>query len=128
MAVRALKAGACDFIEKPFDGTELLARVRAALVQAARPPLVQPNGPELQARLDSLTPREREVMDRVVAGMLNKQIAWDLGISIKTVENHRAQVMQKMQAQSLAELVRMAIAVEAGSTRRSDPSSGLTSP
>lgn len=112
MAVRAVKTGAYDFIEKPFEGAELLARVRKALAQAQRPPVRSQNCDDLRSRLDSLTPREREVMDRVVVGMLNKQIAGELGISIKTVENHRAQVMGKMRVQSLAELVRMAIAID----------------
>jgi len=115
MAVRAVKTRAFDFIEKPFDGAELLARVRNALAQAKQPPVGRPDAGEIRKRLESLTPREREVMDRVVAGMLNKQIAGELGISIKTVETHRAQVMDKMQAHSLAELVRMAIATDVGS-------------
>ncbi|MFB3891977.1 MAG: response regulator transcription factor [Phycisphaerae bacterium] len=86
-----------------------LARIRNALAQARQPQVGRPDSGEIRKRLESLTPREREVMDRVVAGMLNKQIAGELGISIKTVETHRAQVMDKMQAHSLAELVRMAI-------------------
>lgn len=110
-AVRAIKAGAYDFIEKPFEGAELLVRVRNALTQVSRSP-VRPQSPgDVQARLNSLTPREWEVMDRVVAGMLNKQIAADLDISIKTVENHRAKVMEKMQAGGLAELVRMTVSM-----------------
>jgi len=111
MAVRAVKTGAFDFIEKPFEGVELLARIRNALDQTTRSPVEQESSNDFRIRLDSLTPREREVMDRVVVGMLNKQIAGELGISIKTVENHRAQVMEKMQAQSLAELVRIAVAI-----------------
>ena len=110
MAVQAIKAGAFDFIEKPFDGSELLERIGRALRQGRRQRQDTTRQAETRARLDSLTPREREVMDLVVAGRLNKQIAGDLGISMKTVENHRARVMEKMQAESLAELVRMSIA------------------
>lgn len=115
MAVKAVKAGAYDFIEKPFEGADLLVRVRKALTRATRSPAQVQRSKNVQTHLDSLTPREREVMDRVVAGMLNKQIAADLDISIKTVENHRAKVMEKMQVQSLAELIHMAIAVDGGS-------------
>ncbi|MCC6680239.1 MAG: response regulator transcription factor [Phycisphaeraceae bacterium] len=115
MAVRAVKAGAYDFIEKPFEGAALLARIRQSLSQATQPRDRQSDTSEIRKRLESLTPRERQVMDRVVAGMLNKQIAGELDISIKTVETHRAQVMQKLQAQSLAELVRMVIATESAS-------------
>lgn len=115
MAVRAVKTGAFDFIEKPFEGAELLARVRNALVQAKQQSVRQQDSDETRRRIESLTPRERDVMDRVVAGMLNKQIAGELNISIKTVEIHRAQVMEKMQAQSLAQLVRMAIVADVGS-------------
>ena len=115
MAVRAVKTGAFDFIEKPFDGAELLVRVRKALTQAKQSPAGQQDSDEVRNRLESLTPREREVMDQVVSGMLNKQIARELGISIKTVENHRARVMGKMQAHSLAELVRMVVVMDVGS-------------
>jgi two-component system response regulator FixJ len=112
MAVRALKNGAFDFLEKPFEGSELLTRIHHALAQSAQAPARQQASAEIQKRLSCLTPREGEVLRRVVAGMLNKQIAADLGISIKTVENHRAQVMDKMQAPNLAELVRMTILVD----------------
>lgn len=111
MAVRAMKNGAVDFIEKPFDGADLLDRIRRALARCSSPdpgPAVE----ETRRRLQSLSSREQEVMDRVVAGMLNKQIAADLDISIKTVEIHRARVMAKMQAECLAELVRMAISLD----------------
>ncbi len=111
-AVRAVKSGAFDFIEKPFQGTDLLGRIRAALAADDQPRGDHPDLAGVRQRLLSLTPREHEVMDRVVSGALNKQIAAEFEISIKTVENHRASVMEKMQAQSLAELVRMAIAVD----------------
>jgi len=107
MAVRAIQAGAFDFIEKPFEGADLLERVRRALTQERERRDDDACRRETEHRLASLTPREREVMDLVVVGRLNKQIAGDLGISMKTVENHRARVMDKMGVESLAELVRM---------------------
>ena len=113
MAVRAMKAGAVDFIEKPFEGSVLLDRIRGALAREARVRVDETRRRHVTEHLDRLTPREREVMDLVVAGLLNKQIAAELGISMKTVEIHRARVMEKMQAESLAELVRMAVDVEA---------------
>ena len=109
MAVRAIQAGAFDFIEKPFEGADLLERIGRALAREQEQRQDEGFQREVQRRLASLTPREREVMDLVVAGRLNKQIAGDLGISMKTVENHRARVMDKMQAESLAELVRMTV-------------------
>ena len=109
MAVRAIQAGAFDFIEKPFEGADLLERIRRALAQEHAQRGDECSRREVERRLASLTPREREVMDLVVVGKLNKQIARDLGISMKTVENHRARVMEKMQAESLAELVRMTL-------------------
>lgn len=110
MAVRAIQAGAFDFIEKPFEGADLLERIGRALAREQEQRQDEGFRREVERRLASLTPREREVMDLVVAGRLNKQIAGDLGISMKTVENHRARVMDKMQAESLAELVRMTVA------------------
>ena len=112
MAVRAIQAGAFDFVEKPFEGSELLERVRRALAGEHREWEDEEELREHRRRIAALTPREREVMDLVVAGLLNKQIAAELGISIKTVENHRAHVMEKTGADSLASLVRMSLAAE----------------
>jgi FixJ family two-component response regulator len=108
MTVRAMKAGAVEFLTKPFRDQDLLDAIQQALDRdrAARKQRAQIN--ELHNRLDSLTPREREVMGLVVAGLLNKQIAGELGTSETTIKIHRHQVMEKMGAGSLAELVRMA--------------------
>jgi FixJ family two-component response regulator len=109
MAVRAMKAGVVDFIEKPFSDELLLDRIRAALELDARIRVNQSHRTEVETYFAQLTPREREVMGLVVGGKSNKQIAADLGLSQKTVEVHRAHVMQKMHADSLAELVQMAV-------------------
>jgi FixJ family two-component response regulator len=108
MTVQAMKAGAVEFLTKPFRDQDLLDAIQQALDRdrAARKHRTQIN--ELHNRLDSLTPREREVMGLVVAGLLNKQIAGELGTSETTIKIHRHQVMEKMGAGSLAELVRMA--------------------
>lgn len=110
LAVRAMKMGAVDFIEKPFDPGVLLARVRDAL-RATRPaaPAVSPSR-EIEGHLAQLTPREREVLEHLVIGRSNKAIARELDISPRTVEVHRARVMEKMAAGSLSELVRLALA------------------
>ncbi len=111
MAVRAMKAGATDFIEKPYNDQVLIDAVHRALA-AARSPQAEPAADRagIEARLATLSPREREVMQLVVDGRPNKVIATRLGLSTRTVEVHRAKVMEKMAARSLAELVRMALA------------------
>lgn len=106
IAVRAMRSGAFDFIEKPYDNEVLLKRVRQAVELDNRTRLEWHERAEIAARIARLTRREREVMEAVVSGHPNKRIALDLGISSKTVEAHRAHVMGKMQADSLAELVR----------------------
>jgi RNA polymerase sigma factor (sigma-70 family) len=111
-AVAALKKGAVDFIEKPFNDTELLRLVSQCLVTEQEHRARRRQDAEVSRRLDQLTQREREVLDLIIAGKLNKQIADVLGISIKTVEVHRARVMEKMAAQSLAELVQNVMAIE----------------
>lgn len=107
-AVHALKRGALDFIEKPFDHTVLLRKILDALERPAGPPAAG-ESESAAGRLALLTPREREVMDGVVAGHLNKHIADDLGICVKTVEFHRARIMQKTGVHSVAELVRLTV-------------------
>jgi two-component system response regulator FixJ len=110
IAVRAMKAGAVDFIEKPFEEETIVGTVKRGLEQAAQ---TRHHGAEAGAatsRLELLTPREREVLDGLVAGLPNKTIGYDLGISARTVEIHRARVMEKMQVRSLSALVRQALA------------------
>lgn len=109
MAVRAMKAGAMDFIQKPFSDQELLDQIHLALERDAQFRADRARFESVKQRTSSLSPRERTVMDLVVSGMSNKAIASELGLSQKTVEVHRAHVMDKMQAGSLAELVQMCI-------------------
>ncbi|OGI51054.1 MAG: DNA-binding response regulator [Candidatus Muproteobacteria bacterium RIFCSPHIGHO2_02_FULL_65_16] len=109
MAVRAMKVGAADFIEKPFDNEALLECIRKTLARAADARRLQAHGAEAAARLARLTPREREVLELLVAGKSNKAIASDLGISARTVEVHRAKIMEKLDARSLSDVVRISL-------------------
>jgi len=108
MAVNAMKDGAVDFLTKPFRDQDFLSRVKVSLNEAKTGFDDQQKQREVRARYDSLTRRESEVMELVVKGCANKVIAMDLGVSQRTVELHRARVMQKMAVRSLAELVRLA--------------------
>lgn len=106
-SVRAMKGGAVDFLEKPFNEQDLLDSVQHALQRSREQRADRAERAELERRLETLTPREREVLTLVVAGMLNKQIADQLGSAEKTVKVHRGRVMDKMEADSVADLVRM---------------------
>jgi len=114
MAVRAIKKGAFDFLQKPFNDQDLLDRVQAALREDTARRNSDVERQMLRVRHDRLTPREREIMERVVAGQANKVIAIDLGLSERTVELHRAHVMEKMEVRSLAELVAMTLKLKEG--------------
>ena len=124
LAVEAMKAGAVDFLEKPFDDEVVLSAVRAALDQREKDSKREAERSEVASRLASLSNRERQVLDGLVAGRPNKTIAYDLGISPRTVEVYRANVMTKMDAATLSDLVRMALvagtlddALEPGSSK-----------
>lgn len=108
MSVQAMKHGAVDFLEKPFDEHELVKAVSRAMEKGRQALALRLELRELRERYGRLTPREQEVLALVVSGMLNKQIASELGASEKTIKVHRGRVMEKMQAGSLADLVRMA--------------------
>jgi two-component system, LuxR family, response regulator FixJ len=112
MAVEAMKEGAIDFLEKPFGDEVFLAAVRSALARQEKDSHHGTQITEIQGRFDALSERERQVLEGLVAGKANKAIAYDLGISPRTVEIYRANVMAKMQAKSLSELVRLALLIE----------------
>jgi two-component system response regulator FixJ len=109
LAVEAMKAGAVDFIEKPFDDSVLLAAIRSALDRYNEQGRRESEMAQINAKLETLSVRERQVLDGLIAGRPNKTIAYDLDISPRTVEIHRANVMTKMGAGSLSELIRMAL-------------------
>lgn len=118
MAVEAMKIGAADFLEKPFDDTALLDAVQAALGQGEQDRARNAERADIAARLAALSTRERQVLDGLVQGHANKTIAFDLGISPRTVEIYRANVMSKMQASSLSNLVRMALIADISGERK----------
>lgn len=107
MVVRAMRGGALDFLQKPFNEQLLLDRVQQAIGISARRRRERVKRATLEARVATLTPREKDVLEEMIAGRQNKVIADNLGISMKTVEQHRARIMEKMHAASLAELVRL---------------------
>jgi len=109
MAVEAMKAGAVDFIEKPFDDTMLVNAIQTALAEYSEQGQRESESARIVAKANGLSVRERQVLDGLIAGLPNKTIAFDLAISPRTVEIHRANVMTKMGASSLSELVRMAL-------------------
>jgi len=121
MAIRAMKAGAVDFVEKPFNDQQVLELISKAMEKNTRAVRNIAHNDEIRGRYDTLTPREVEVFRGLIAGLPNKSIAADLGLSQKTIEIHRAKVMKKMQAKSFAELV--AMATNLGLTKESSYSS-----
>lgn len=114
MVVQAMKGGAADFIEKPFKNEVLLERVKQCAARDVEMRIEERQHVEAASRIASLTPREREVMQLLIQGKRNKIIASDLGISNRTVEAHRAKIMEKMHAHSLSEIVRTSFAAEEG--------------
>ncbi len=112
MAVQAMKHGAMEFLQKPFREQDLVDLVSQALEQNENSHKLALQSTEIEPRIAKLTPRERQIMDMIVQGNANKVIAIDLGVSQRTVETHRTRIMRKMQARSLAELVRMAVRLQ----------------
>jgi len=120
LAVEAMKVGAADFLEKPFDDDAMLAAVRSALDRQQSQGKREAKRADIESRLAALSSRERDVLGGLVSGLANKQIAFNLGISPRTVEIYRANLMTKMQAASLSDLVRMALITEILGTTGSD--------
>lgn len=118
-SVQAMKAGAVDFLTKPFHDEDFLAAVRCAIAKDEHARKVRLELQSIRWRMESLTPREHQVLEHVVAGRLNKQIAADLGIAEKTIKVHRARAMEKMGVASLAELVRMTVEADVGAVAES---------
>ena len=116
LAVQAMKAGAADFIEKPFEKSVLLSALDLGLGRLRRCEVERDRADDAEVRLNVLTPREREVLDGLTKGFPNKTIAFDLGISARTVEIHRANLMTKLGVRSLSEALRIAFAAQAGSS------------
>ena len=114
IAVRAMKAGAVDFLEKPFERATLLSAIEAAFAQIAQTDTAGLRAQEAQVRLAGLTPRERDVLDGLAKGLPNKTIAFDLNISARTVEVHRANLMTKLEVRSLSDALRIAFAAGIG--------------
>jgi two-component system response regulator FixJ len=112
LAVQAMKAGAVDFIEKPFEKAVLLGAIDQAFERLKRSAAAKERAKEARVRLQALTPREREVLDGLAQGLPNKTIAYDLGISPRTVEIHRANLMGKLEVRSLSEALRIAFAAQ----------------
>lgn len=112
LAVRAMKAGAVDFVEKPFDSDVLLSALREAFARLSSSAATGERKKDAEVRLQSLTPREKEVLKGLAQGLPNKSIAYDLGISPRTVEIHRGNLMTKLGARSLSEALRIAFAAE----------------
>ncbi|VVD82233.1 LuxR family transcriptional regulator [Pandoraea horticolens] len=118
MAVDTMKKGAMDFIEKPFDEAELRAQVERMLSKARQDASSQREQQAAEDLLSKLTSREHQVLERIIAGRLNKQIADDLGISIKTVEAHRANIMEKLNVNTVADLLRLALSKRSSGSPR----------
>ena len=116
MSVRAMKAGAVDFLQKPFEEQDLLDAIQRAISQQRERKSKRDEAEELRKRLKALTPREYEVFSLLVTGMANKEVAYELGTSERTVKAHRARVMEKMSARSFADLVRFAETLKTHST------------